>query len=185
MVAFTYVFVNQLPGEGGATTESTVDDAAAGSTSSTTTPDGSEPGTSQTTAPSNNGSTEPNASPEVTAYRQAMSALATEVTALQADLASANSAWEEGGEYSTAEQAFTTVSQSVAAWRDQVAAVSVPEGMADTQSTLVEAANQAANQAAAALDGLTNSPGPDKRVNSVARFDEAVSAFTETVNAIA
>lgn len=184
MVAFTYVFVNQLPGEGGATTESTVDDTAAGPTSSTSIPDGSDPGTSQTTAPSNGGSAPQDASPEVTAYRQAMAALATELTALQADLASANSAWEEGGDFSTAEQAFTSVSQSVAAWRDQVAAVSVPEGMADTQSTLVEAANQAANQAAAALDGLVNSPGPDKRVNSVTRFDEAVSAFTETVGSI-
>ena len=56
--------------------------------------------------------------------------------------------------------------------------------MTETQNTLVEAANAAANQAAAALDGLVNSSGPDKRRNSVIRFDEAVSAFTQTVNSI-
>lgn len=184
MVGFTYVFVNQLPGEGGTTIESIVDTEAVGSTSSTTIPDGTDPSTSGGTTASTTGSTPQGASPEVTAYKQAMAALATELTGMQAELGSANSAWEDGGDYGAAQTAFTSVSESAATWRDQVAAVSVPEGLTETQNTLVEAANQAANQAAAALDGLVNSPGPDKRVNSVARFDEAVSAFTETVNAI-
>jgi exonuclease VII small subunit len=185
MVAFTYVFVNQLPGDGADTTDTTEDVGAAGSTSSTTIPDGSNPQTTVANGDDTTATTAPPASPEVAAYKEAMEALATELTSLQAELSSANSAWEDGSSsYSDAQAAFTNVSQNVAEWRDRVAAVSVPSGMTETQNTLVEAANAAANQAAAALDGLVNSSGPDKRRNSVIRFDEAVSAFTQTVNSI-
>ena len=179
MVAFTYVFVNQLPGEG-ASTETTIEEAT-GSTSSTTVPDGSDSDQTVTTSDTS-GSTTP-ASPEVAAYVQAMSVLGTELTGLQAELASANSGWEDGSiSYSEAQAAFTQVRDSTAEWRDRVTAVSVPEGMAEIHDTLVQAANQAANQAAAALDGLVNSSGPDQRRDAVARFDEAVSAFTQAVN---
>ncbi len=178
MVAFTYVFVNQLPGEGEA--PDTTAETATGATSSTSVPDGSEPDATGSTAASTD-STVP-ASPEVAAYVQAMSVLGTELTGFQATLASANSGWEDSSvNYSDAQAAFTQVRDSVAEWRDRVTAVSVPEGMATTHDTLVQAANSAANQAEAALDGLVNAPGPDKRRQSVTRFDEAVSAFTQAV----
>jgi len=179
MVAFTYVFVNQLPGEGGAATESTVDGSAA-STSSTTTPDGSDPGA--TTPTSTAGSSTPAVqTPETAAYIDAMRALNTQLTGLQAELSSANAAWEAGGSYGDAQTAFTKISTDVATWRDQVNAVSVPAGLADAHETLRAAAEQAATQAAEALDGLVNSSGPEKRVQSVARFDEAVSAFAQAL----
>jgi hypothetical protein len=183
MVAFTFIFVDQLPGEGAA--DDTTTESSTGSTSSTSIPDGSDPavegGTTQTTqAPAG----ETTASPEVTAYRDAMTALGTQLTGLQAELAAANSAWESDGNYGASQDAFTEISGKVADWRDQVTAVSVPGGLTETHNALVEAANQAANQAAAALDGLVNAPGPDKRRNAVAAFDQAVASFTQALATI-
>lgn len=181
MVMFTYVFVNQLPGDG-TPTESTSDDTAT-PTSSTTVPDSSQP--DDTTEP---GDTTPTtttpASPEAAAYLEAMQAFNTQLTGLQADLSAANAAWEAGGEgaYTTAQAAFTEIRDETAAWRDQVVAVSVPEGLAETHQDLVAAAEAAATQAAAALDGLVNAPGPEARQQAVARFDEAVSAFGQALS---
>ncbi|MGF1667685.1 MAG: hypothetical protein ACFCVC_15615 [Acidimicrobiia bacterium] len=184
MVMFTYVFVNQLPGDG-ATTTTTVD-GLAGPTSSTSLPDGSEPSDEPDTTDATPGDgTTPVAAPEAAAYLEAMAAFNTQLTGLQADLSAANAAWEAGGPgaLSTAEGAFTEISQQVTAWQEQVGAVSVPESLAPTHETLVAAAEQAAAQAAAALDGLVNAPGPEPRVQAVALFDEAVSAFAQALAA--
>jgi hypothetical protein len=180
MVMFTYVFVNQLPGDG-ATTTTTVD-GLAGPTSSTSLPDGSEPSDEPDTTATTGAGT-PTPAPEAAAYLEAMAAFNTQLTGLQADLSAANAAWEAGGagSYTTAQTAFTEISQQVTAWQEQVVAVSVPESLAPTHETLVAAAEQAAAQAAAALDGLVNAPGPEPRVQAVARFDEAVSAFAQAL----
>ncbi len=181
MVMFTYVFVNQLPGDGATTT--TTAGGLAGPTSSTSLPDGSDPsdGTG-TTAATTDGTTAP-AAPDTAAYLEAMAAFNTQLTGFQADLSAANAAWEEGGpgSYSTAQAAFTEISQQVTTWQEQVVAVSVPQSLAATHESLVAAAEQAAAQAAAALDGLVNAPGPEPRVQAVARFDEAVSAFAQAL----
>lgn len=182
MVGFTYVFVNQLPGDGAPT--ETTSDTVVGPTSSTSLPDGSEPDDADptaTTTPPDTGA----ASPEVTAYLEAMQAFNTELTGIQADLSAANAAWEEGGEgsYSRAQDAFTEIRDRTATWRDQVVAVSVPEGLNATHEALVAAAEEAADQAAAALDGLVNAPGPEPRVQAVAAFDEAVASFGQALAA--
>jgi hypothetical protein len=182
MVMFTYVFVNQLPGDGAATT--TTVGGLAGPTSSTSLPDGSEPSDEpDSTATTGAEGTTPPAAPEVAAYLEAMAAFNTQLTGLQADLSAANAAWEAGGEgsYSRAQTAFTEISQQAAAWQEQVVAVSVPDSLAPTHETLVAAAEQASAQAAAALDGLVNAPGPEPRVQAVALFDEAVSAFAQAL----
>lgn len=181
MVMFTYVFVNQLPGDGAAST--TTVGGLAGPTSSTSLPDGSEPTDEPGTTAATTGGTAAPAAPEAAAYLEAMAAFNTQLTGLQADLSAANAAWEEGGpgSYTTAQTAFTEISQQVSAWQEQVVAVSAPESLAATHETLVAAAEQAAAQAAAALDGLVNAPGPEPRVQAVARFDEAVSAFAQAL----
>jgi cytoskeletal protein RodZ len=181
MVMFTYVFVNQLPGDGAPPT--TAPDDSASPTSSTSLPDGSDP--SATTVPGD--TTEPTTAPpapEAAAYLEAMQAFNTQLTGLQADLSAANAAWEAGGpgSYSAAQAAFTEINNQVAEWRDQVVAVSVPEGLSQTHENLVTAAEAAATQVAAALDGLVNAPGPEPRVQAVARFDEAVSAFGQALS---
>jgi hypothetical protein len=179
MVLFTYVFVNQLPGEGAPPV--TTGDGTAAPSVSTTTPDGSEP--DDPDAPTDTTVATTPVTPDTEAYLEAMQAFGTQLTGYQAELSAANAAWEEGGEgsYAAAQTAFTEIANQVAEWRDQVVAVSVPEGMAGTHDTLVQSAEQAADQAAAALDGLVNAPGPDPRVEAVARFDDAVSAFSQAL----
>jgi hypothetical protein len=182
MVMFTYVFVNQLPGDGAATT--TTVDGLAGPTSSTSLPDGSDPSPAPESTDTTGAETTDPAAPETTAYLEAMQAFNTQLTGFQADLSAANAAWEAGGEgsYTRAQAEFTEITGQVASWRDQVVAVSVPEGLAATHETLVAAAEAAATQSAAALDGLVNAPGPEPRVQAVARFDEAVSAFGQALD---
>lgn len=183
MVGFTYVFVNQLPGDG-APSETTSDTSAGGPTSSTSLPDGSEPDDTGAATPDTTADTGA-ATPEVTAYLEAMQTFNTQLTGIQADLSAANAAWEEGGEgsYGRAQTALTDISERTAAWRDQVVAVSVPQGLNATHEALVAAAEEAADQAAAALDGLVNAPGPEPRVQAVAAFDEAVAAFGQALAA--
>jgi hypothetical protein len=186
MVGFTYVFVNQLPGDGrpedtvtGDTTAGTGD----GGTSNTTLPDGTggtdqPPDGADTTTPPNGSS----------AYTDAMQALQTELTGFATEMATVNSGWDADPKeinLSDATARLTTLRDGVRDWSGRVAAVEVPADVADPHADLVDIADRIATEAAAVLDGLVNSPGVEARRDAVERFDEAVGAFGDGLAAIA
>jgi len=186
MMLFTWVFVNQLPGEGGTTDETnTVDDTT--DSSDTTVPDGTGgtgSTTEETTAPGT-GDTGGGAPPEVESYLNAIQAFNTNLVAFQTEMSTVNAAWDaDPKELSLADTTsrLTNLRDQVGEWAAQVAAVEgVPADLADTHQTLVTAAQAAATEAAQVLDGLLNSPGVEARQSAVARFDDAVAAFQEAL----
>ena len=190
MVTFTWVFVNQLPGEGQATDEQE-EAAPADSTSSTTTPDGTQDddtdaapddtaaegeGETADTSAGNGGDTQN--------YLDAMGVLGAQLTTFQAEMATANSAWDaDEASLSETEDRLTALSTDVAEWAEQVAAVEVPPDMADPHQQMVDASQAASAAAAAALDGLVNAPTAEPRLAAVGNFDEAVAAYQDALAA--
>lgn len=186
MLLFTYVFVSQLPGTGpeAEASASTVPNDPNDSTP-TSLPDGSETGTD--TEPSETSNPAAQVSPEVEAYRAAMTALASELTAFNTDMDTVNAQWDADPreiEYSGAEQQFTTISTNVAEWSNRVAAVEPPADLAEAHNGFVTAAASAATEAAAVLDGLVNAPGPEPRRDAAGRFDAARQAFADALAAV-
>ena len=186
MLLFTYVFVSQLPGSGpdeqgtGTTLTSTP-----GSTDATL-PDGGGTGENGDTAPTTT-SPPTAATPEVEAYRAAMTALGSELNAFNTELDEVNSAWDadpRGIEYSAAEQRFRAVAEGLGEWSQRVEEVAPPESLTEAHANFVAAAQAASTEAAAVLDGLVNSPGPEERREAAGRFDAARQAFEDALAAI-
>lgn len=186
MLLFTYVFVSQLPGTGPDVQADNTTDASTDVTTGSTLPDGSEDTTpSDSTAPD---VAPPDAGPEVEAYRMAMTALESELTAFNTELDQVNDAWDAEPrdiEYSAAEETLTDISERVSEWSDRVAAVQAPASLAEAHNGFVAAAASAGEEAAAVLDGLVNAPGPEPRRDAAGRFDAARTAFAESLASVA
>jgi hypothetical protein len=190
MVTFTWVFVNQLPGEGQAA-EDDPSELPADSTSSTTTPDGtqddeSEPTTGDTAAEGGPTDTAGTDAPEAQNYLDAMGVLGAQLTTFQAEMATVNAGWDADPKELTldeTEERLTTLSTDVEEWAQQVAAVEVPPDFADAHQQMLEAAQAASSAAAAALDGLVNAPTAEPRLAAVGNFDQAVASYQEALTA--
>jgi hypothetical protein len=175
MVAFTYIFVRELPT---AATTSTVPPSN-GSTSTSTT---------ATTAP--DGSTTTSSLPvETQQYLDALSDFETRLTNLQSELGAANTGFDADPRtvsYNQAREAFEQVRDQTAALAGEVEALTPPAGFEDAHAALVTAAQQAVNATEAAVEGLLAPPPDtgDNRRAAVAAFDDAVSAFSTAVDGV-
>lgn len=175
MVAFTYLFVRELPSaasanENGETTEST---------SSTTSTTGVDGGTT-TTGGEVDGTTQ--------AYLDSLTGFQTTLSNLQTELASANAGWDANPKtitFDQAEEAFIAVAEGSAALVGEVQAVTVPADLVEAHNVIIAAAQDAADAGGRALAGL-RAPSPDTgeaRRAAVNEFDAAVTAFNEAVQA--
>jgi hypothetical protein len=171
MVAFTYLFVRQLPGEGA--TDTTVDNGVETTTTTGTT----EPGETTTTIAS---------SPEIQAYLDAIEGYNSTLTELMIELASANGGFDARPrtvEYTDAEARFEAVAQQAAQVANEVSALIPPDELATTHPSLVTEATNASIAAEGAVQGL-RLPPPDTgetRRSQIAAFETAVQAFSQEV----
>ena len=174
MVAFTYLFVRELPSaasanENGESTGSTSTTSTTGAGGETTTTGGEVDGTTQ-------------------AYLDSLTGFQTTLSNLQTELASANAGWDANPKtitFDQAEEAFIAVAEGSAALVGEIQTATVPVALLDAHNVVVAAAQQAADGGSSALAGL-RAPSPDTgeaRRAAVNEFDAAVTAFNEAVQA--
>ncbi|MFN2485623.1 MAG: hypothetical protein ABR609_03265 [Acidimicrobiia bacterium] len=173
MVAFTYLFVRELPAAAGGDTD--------GSTTTT------EVGATTTTVLDATTTTTPVVvDPETQAYLDTLASYQNRMTDFQTQLAAANSGWDANPRtitFDQAEAAFIAVVEGVSALASEAAELVPPGPLAEGHAAVATAAQQAADAAIAALDGL-RAPSPDTgetRRNAVAAFDTAVAAFGQAI----
>jgi hypothetical protein len=174
MVAFTYLFVRELPSAASVTT------APGDSTSSTQSPGTTREGAT-TTAPVV-------IDEAAQVYLEGLAGLQTQLSDLQTQLAGANSGWDATPRTVSFDQAtdvFTGVATGASALVTQAQALIPPEPLTEAHSAVLTAIQGAADSANAALAGL-RAPSPDTgqgRRDAVVAFDTAVQAFAAAVTA--
>lgn len=173
MVAFTYLFVRELPAAAGGGTDESTTTTELGAT--TTTDVDSSTTTEQVVL-----------DPEAQAYLDTLATYQTRMTDLQTQLASANSGWDANPRtvtFDQAEAAFIAVAEGTSALASEAAALVPPADLTDSHGPVATAAQQAADAANAALAGL-RAPSPDTgeaRRTAVANFDTAVAALNQAI----
>jgi hypothetical protein len=179
MVAFTYLFVRELPSAASAN-------------------NGDEDGTTQTTGGATTTTTDSGAATTTTttiemdeatsAYLDGLAGFQTTLTDLQTQLGAANAGWDADPRtisYDQAQESFVSVAEGTAGLVAEIQAVTPPEGLIDAHNSVVAAAQQAAEAASRALAGL-RAPSPDTgegRRTAVNDFDVAAAAFADAVSA--
>ncbi len=177
MVAFTYLFVRELPSaasanEGGELTGTTtlITTSTTGGDETTTTTGAVVDATTQ-------------------AYLDSLTASQSTLSNLQTELASANAGWDANPKtitFDQAEEAFISVAEGAAVLVGEVQAATVPADLIEAHNAVIAAAQQAADAASRALAGL-RAPSPDTgegRRAAVNDFDAAVTAFNDAVAAV-
>lgn len=173
MVAFTYFFVQNLPGGG------TADGATEETTTTTTTGggDGGDTGSTSTTLPSD---------PAVDQYLQSVEALRQQLATFQVEMNTVNDGFDADPreiQYGEAVERLTTLSGNVTTWSESVAALTAPAGFEQPQADMTAAASTCAEEAAEVLFQIQSpNPAADRQA-AVARFNEAVGAFNTAADA--
>ena len=176
MVAFTYLFVRELPSAASANENGGTTDSTSTTTSTTRRRGGPRP-------PPVRGRRAP-PRPIWTALAGFQSTLSN----LQTELASANAGWDANPKtitFDQAEEAFISVAEGAAALVGEVQAATVPADLVEAHNVVIAAAQQAADAGGRALAGL-RAPSPDTgeaRRAAVNEFDAAVTAFNDAVQA--
>ena len=175
MVAFTYLFVRELPSAASANENG----ENTGSTASTT---------STTSVAEETTTTGVEVDATTQAYLDSLTGFQTTLSNLQTELASANAGWDANPRtitFDQAEAAFISVAEGSAALVGEIQAATVPAALIEAHNVVIAAAQQAANAGSGALAGL-RAPSPDTgeaRRAAVNEFDAAVTAFNDAVQA--
>lgn len=175
MVAFTFLFVRELPSAASANENG---ETPSGSTSSTTSTTGADGTTTTAGGGGVDGTTQ--------AYVDSLTGFQTTLSDLQTQLASANGGWDANPKtitFDQAEEAFIAVAEGSAGFVGEVQAVTVPAALVEAHNAVIAAAQQAADAASRALAGL-RAPSPDvgeARRAALNDFDTAVGAFGAAV----
>lgn len=173
MVAFTYLFVRELP------------TAAEGTENGSTTTIGFSTSTTGEGA-----TTTSIVLDEATqAYLDSLASYQTRLTDLQTQLAAANSGWDADPRtvtFDQAEEAFVAVAEGSTALAAELGTppVAPPAPLTEAHTAIATAGQLAAEAANNALAGL-RAPSPDTgegRRNAVAAFDTAVGAFAQAID---
>lgn len=174
MMAFTYVFVQNLPGADLDTQNLGTDDAV----QSTTT---TGPADSTTT------STSPAAlSPEAQAYIDQVAAAEAALLSFQGEMADINGKWDADPkqiEFGDGETQLTDLASRMQTWATDLSAVVPPVVLNQAHGVLLATATASANAATSVLNGFTG-PTADPRITALAEFDTAVIAFTAAADDI-
>jgi hypothetical protein len=175
MVAFTYLFVSEIPSA--ATASSVPEDGNGTGGPTTTSPDGQSTTTALVVIDL-----------DAQAYIDTLGGLQTRLVDMQGQLAAANTSWDASPRTITFDQAlteFSAVAQAASSVAAEVQALTPPESLASAHTAAVQASQLAADAANAALAGL-RAPSPDTgegRRAAVADFDNAKNSFAEAVTA--
>jgi hypothetical protein len=175
MVAFTYLFIRELPSAATANDNGLPTD---GTSSTTSTTAGEE--TTTTTGAEVDATTQ--------AYLDSLAGFQSTLSNLQTELASANAGWDANPKtitFDQAEEAFISVAEGAAVLVGEVQAATVPALLIEAHNAVIAATQQAADAASRALAGL-RAPSPDTgegRRAAVNDFDAAVTAFNDAVEA--
>lgn len=169
MVAFTYFFVRELPGESGVDT--TTPTSTPGTAPGDTTPPGTGP--TSTTAPAGG---EVDAAEQ--AYLDGVTSIAQSMTDLQSEMAAVNGGFDAEPrevEYSEAVDRLQTLADNAAALVEQIDGLTAPESLATNHETIRTAIITAAGAAEDAVAGLQSNDDGSQRRNAVEAFDQAVA----------
>lgn len=173
MVAFTYLFVRELPSvaqgtENGGGTTTTLSTTTTGDDTTTTRPVILDEATQ--------------------AYFDSLDSYQTRMTEMQTQLAAANSGWDANPRtvtFDQAEDAFVTVAEGASSLAAELGGVAPPPALTEAHNAIATAGAQAAEAANNSLAGL-RAPSPDTgeaRRSAVAAFDAAVAAFAQAIAA--
>lgn len=168
MIAFTYVFVNNLD-DSAAATPVTVPDTT------TTTASGVEPIDVEPTVAESD--------PAVQAYTDQVTALQTDLTGLAAEMTSINEQWDAREVEFAAARDFLRddLNPRIVQWVTRVEAAEAPAGFEDAQADLAAAAPAVSAAAAAVLDGLEAPDTGEARRAALEDFNAAVDAVNAAI----
>ena len=166
LVAFTYTFVNNLPP---AETPTPTTSAAGGRTT--------------TTAPAEETTTTTTLAPEIVTFVTTAEALAGQATELSDRAQTVNDDYDSSNDYQAARDGLSSLRTDASDFDDSVVAVNVPTGAEGKWADVMTAAAAMKAAADAMFDGLTNTPGPDKRLSSLEDFKTATATFAQEIDA--
>lgn len=178
MMAFTYVFVQNLPASENDAQGIGADGAA--ETVATTTTTTADTATTQTTVPA------VPLSPEAQQFIDQVSAAETDLLGFQAEMNDINARWDGDPrtlEYQEGEALLTDLAQRMDTWATNLSAIVPPVSLSEDQTALVAFAGAAADAADAVLAGFTG-PTAEPRLQALEEFGAAVTAFTGAVDDI-
>ncbi len=170
IIGFTYTFVNALPAADvpSATTATTA--AAAPTTTSTT--------TSSTTTTT--------LSPAVTAFLDVVAGFDTRATELVGTAQQLNDDWDARTiGFSDIREGLTTLRGDTDDFVAALEAAEVPEAAAELWTEAVTATESMATAADNMFDGLVNTEGPEKRLNSLEEYKAAQASLRQALTAAA
>lgn len=175
MVAFTYFFVRELPGDADVETsaptsipQSTLDDTEGTG--------GGGGGPTSTTAPGGGGGEEIDSAEQ--AYLEGVTSISQTMTELQSEMAAVNGGFDADPrtvEYSEAVDRLTALADNAESLVEQIDGLTPPQSLTTNHETIRSAVTGASNAAADALAGLQSDDDGTQRRNAVEAFDQAVS----------
>lgn len=163
MIAFTYVFVNNLDDTAEATP---ITVASTTTTTSDLEPIDVEPTVSES-------------DPAIAAYIDQVSTLETDINSLSAEMASINQQWDDREVEFAAARDFLRddLNPRIAQWVTRVESTEPAPGFEEGQTALVATAPPVSVAAAAVLDGLEAPDTGEARRAALDQFNAAVEAF--------
>lgn len=167
LVGVTYAFVTNVP-QSPATTSTTL--GATVSTTTTTTT--STPGDTTTTT----------LDPRVETFIADSDGLGDEAGTLSAEAASINAAFEsDEAEYGPTRDALRDLASRTRQFATAVGIITLPTAAEDSWVEVTAAADLMAQAADDMLDGLVNSPGPEKRQASLITYQDAADDLARAI----
>ena len=167
LVGLTYPFVSNVP-QSPATTSTTLATGVPGTSTTTGVPDG----------------TTTTLDPEVQTFVGVSDELRTTAGELSDSASSINASWEsEDTGYGATRDALRDLASETRQFATAAGITTVPSSAEDTWVEVTAAAGRMATAADDMLDGLVNSPGPEKRRTSLTAYEAATVELQAAVDA--
>ena len=171
LVGLTYAFVTNVP-QSPATVSTTIGAGGSTATSSTTTSAAVEEGDTTTTT----------LDPEVAEFVDASNNLSTLAGELADKASSINASWDsETTDYGDTRDALRDLASETRQFATAAGITDRPSDVEDAWTEVTDAADRMATAADDMLDGLVNSPGPEKRQASLTTYGEAASELQDAI----
>lgn len=180
MVAFTYFFVRELPGEAGVDAGATT---TVPSSAPSTTLGGGGNGDGGTTSTTAGGGGEVDSAEQ--AYLDGVTSISQTMTELQSEMAAVNAGFDADPrtvEYSEAVDRLTALSGNAESLVEQIDGLTPPESLTTNHETIRAAVAGAAAAAADAVAGLQSDDDGTQRRNAVEAFDQAVADLQTAID---
>lgn len=168
LVGLTYAFVTNVP-QSPATTSTTLASGAPGTTTTTTT---GAPGATTTTT----------LSPAVVSFLEVSDGLAATAGELSDEAGTINASWEASEvEYGPTRDALRDLASRTRQFATAAGIATLPTDAEEAWTDVTAAAALMATAADDMLDGLVNSPGPEKRQDSLVTYQQAATDLASAI----